>query len=94
MWEVCYFNTLDNSLIFWKREGSIREIFCCDSGQTIIVEPWKTFSCVSQELVRKELVKEAVVNLPPVYGDATLLLKTNLAGASDFTKQTRPLHIY
>lgn len=96
VWEVCYFNTLDNSLIFQKREGSIREIFCYDSGQTIIVEPWKTFSCVNQELVRKELVKEAVINLPPVNADATLLAenKLRLDGASDFTKQTRQLHIY
>lgn len=60
------------------------------------MEPWKTFSCVNQELVRKELVKEAVINLPPVYADATLLAenKLRLDGASDFTKQTRQLHIY
>lgn len=52
------------------------------------MEPWKTFSCVNQELVRKELVKEAVINLPPVNADATLLAenKLRLDGASDFTK--------
>lgn len=53
-------------------------MFCCDSGQTIVVEPWKTFPCVNQELVRKELVKEAVLNLPPVYADATLLAENKL----------------
>lgn len=35
-------------------------------------------SCVNQELVRKQLVKEAVIKVPPVYADATLLAKNKL----------------
>lgn len=39
--------------------------------------------------MRKELVKEAVINLPPVNADATLLAenKLRLDGASDFTSR-------
>lgn len=46
--------------------------------------------------MRKELVKEAAINLPLVYVDISLLAQNELRleGASPFTKQTRPLHLF